>query len=188
MFRLYYMVFWGKEREYEHKPREASWVMTLPLVILAVFTCFSGFIPFSNFISTDNLSFAAHIDWTIATLGIAVAVTGICLATMLYKKHNTRPDEIAQKIGGFYKVTLNKFYMDEIWMFVTKNVIFKYISYPVAWFDKHIVDGMINQTGKQTENAAASIKGLQSGKVQFYAIVFVLGVLLITVLSLFIKL
>jgi hypothetical protein len=46
---------------------------------------------------------------------------------------------------------------------------------------------MINQTGKQTENASFSIKGLQSGKVQFYAIVFVLGVLFITVLSLFFK-
>ena len=77
--------------------------------------------------------------------------------------------------------------MDEIWMFVTKSVIFKYISIPVAWFDKHIVDGMINQTGKQTENASVAIKGLQSGKVQYYAIVFVLGVLFITVLSLFIK-
>ena len=187
MFRLYYIVFWGKERTYEHKPHDASWVMTLPLIILALFTCVTGFIPFSNFISSDNLPFAAHIDWTIATLSIAVAVTGICLATLLYRRSNTRPDEITQKIGGFYKVTLNKFYMDEIWMFVTKSVIFKYISIPVAWFDKHIVDGMINQTGKQTENASVAIKGLQSGKVQYYAIVFVLGVLFITVLSLFIK-
>ncbi|MDR0206700.1 MAG: NADH-quinone oxidoreductase subunit L [Bacteroidales bacterium] len=186
MFRLYYIVFWGKKREYEHKPHEASWVMTLPLIILALFTCFSGFIPFSKFISSDNQSFAAHIDWTIATLSIVVAFTGICLATLLYRRESNRPAEIAQRIGGFYKATLNKFYMDEIWMFVTKNVIFKYISYPVAWFDKHIVDGMINQTGKQTENASVAIKGMQSGKVQFYAIVFVLGVLLITVLSLFI--
>jgi len=187
MFRLYFTVFWGKEREYEHKPHEASWVMTLPLIVLAIFTCFTGFIPFSNFISSDNLAFAAHIDWTIATLGIAVAVTGICLATLLYRRDNTRPAEIAQKLGSFYKVTLNKFYMDEIWMFVTKSLIFRYISIPVAWFDKHIVDGMINQTGKQTENASVAIKGLQSGKVQYYAIVFVLGVLFITVLSLFIK-
>jgi len=184
MFRLYYIVFWGKERTYEHKPHEASWVMTLPLIILALFTCVTGFIPFSDYISSDNLSFAAHIDWTIATLSIVVAFTGICLATLLYRRESSRPAEIAQKIGCFYKATLNKFYMDEIWMFVTKSVIFRYISEPVAWFDKHIVDGMINQTGKQTENASSSFKGLQSGKVQFYAIVFVLGVLLITVLTL----
>jgi len=188
MFRLYFTVFWGKEREYEHKPHEASWVMLLPLVVLAIFTCFAGFIPFSKFISADNLSFAAHIDWKIALSGIAVAVIGIGLATVLYKKYNNKPDTIALKTGRFYKTVLNKFYMDELWMFITKSVIFRYISVPVAWFDKHIVDGMINQTGKQTENASSAIKGLQSGKVQFYAIVFVLGVLLITVLTLFMNL
>ena len=187
MFRLYFTVFWGKEREYEHKPHEASWVMLLPLVVLAVFTCFTGFIPFSNFVSADNLGFAAHIDWSIALSGIAVAVTGIGIATVLYRKYNSKPETIALKTGRFYKTVLNKFYMDEIWMFITKSVIFKRISEPVAWFDRHVVDGMINQTGKQTENASFSIKGLQSGKVQFYAIVFVLGVLFITVLSLFFK-
>jgi NADH-quinone oxidoreductase subunit L len=188
MFRLYFTVFWGKEKKYDHKPHEASWVMLLPLVVLAIFTCFTGFIPFSEYISTDSLSFAAHIDWNIATLGIAVAVVGICLATLLYRRYNTRPDDIANKIGRFYKITLNKFYMDEIWMFVTKSVIFKCISYPVAWFDRHVVDGMINQTGKQTENASFAIKGLQSGKVQVSAMVFVLGVLAITILTLFINL
>ena len=184
MFRLYFTVFWGKERAYEHKPHEASWVMTLPLVLLALFTCFTGFIPFSNFISSDNLAFAAHIDWSIAASGIAVALVGISVAALLYRKYNSKPDDIALKIKNLYKVSLNKFYMDELWMFITKSVIFKYISYPVAWFDRHIVDGMINQTGKQTENASYAIKGLQSGKVQFYAIVFVLGVLTITVLAL----
>ena len=184
MFRLYYIVFWGKEKEYEHKPHEASWVMWLPLAVLAVFTCFTGFIPFSDFISSDNISFAAHIDWMIAFSGIAVALTGIFVATVLYRKYNTKPDAIALKAGNLYKTVLNKFYMDELWMFITKSVIFKHISDPVAWFDRHVVDGMVNQTGIQTENAARSIKGLQSGKVQFYAIVFVLGVLAITVLTL----
>lgn len=187
MFRLYFTVFWGKERNYEHKPHEASWTMLAPLVILALFTCFTGFVPFSKFISSDNLSFAAHIDWKIALSGVAIAITGISIAAILYRKHNNKPDEIAVKTGGFYKVVLNKFYMDELWMFITKSVIFKYISIPIAWFDRHIVDGMINQTGKLTEKASSSIKGLQSGKVQFYAIVFVLGTLIITILTLFFK-
>jgi len=186
MFRLYFTVFWGKEREYEHKPHESSWIMLLPLVVLAIFTCVTGFIPFSKFVSSDNLGFAAHIDWAIAASGVSVALIGITTDNILYRKYNSKPETIALKAGSYYKTVLNKFYMDELWMFVTKSVIFKYISVPIAWFDKHIVDGMINQTGKQTENASSSIKGLQSGKVQFYAIVFVLGVLLITVLSLFV--
>jgi NADH-quinone oxidoreductase subunit L len=88
-------------------------------------------------------------------------------------------------LGGFYRATLNKFYIDEVWMFITQNVVFKYISMPIAWFDRHIVDGTMDGIGWTTEKLASSVRIIQSGKVQFYAWIFVIGTLLITIWALF---
>ena len=70
-------------------------------------------------------------------------------------------------------------------MWFTKTVIFQYICEPVKWFDRHIVDGAINGLAWTTQKAAASIKGWQSGQVQFYAWIFIAGSILIAVLVLF---
>ena len=185
MFRLYYNIFWGKARDYEHKPHEVSLSMSLPLVLLAALSCVTGFIPFSEFISSDNVPFATHIEWGVAASGIAVALAGIAVATALYRKESDRPARIAARMGGFYRAALHKFYMDEVWMFVTKKIIFRYISSPIAWFDRHVVDGAVNGIGWTTEKAAWAIRGLQSGKVQFYAWVLVVGTLLIALCALY---
>ena len=186
MFRLYYNIFWGKEAKHEHTPHESPKGMLLPLVFLALLTCVTGFIPFSNFISSNNQPFATHIDWGIAAFSIAIAVAGIAVATVLYKgESRAAVQRLIGRMGKFYKAALHKFYLDEVWMFITKNIIFKYISTPIAWFDKHVVDGMINRIGWGTQQLSTSIKGLQSGNVQFYAWFFVAGTIIITVCALF---
>ncbi|GHU93421.1 NADH dehydrogenase subunit L [Bacteroidia bacterium] len=186
MFRLYFNIFWGKAKTYDghHQPHESPWLMCLPLLILAVFSCVTGIIPFANFVSSDGVSFAAHIDWTIAGASIAVALVGIGTALALYKKGSDVPDKIAVALGGFYRAVHRKFYMDEVWTFVTKRIIFKYLSTPIARFDKKVIDGAMDGAGNATQKAAVAIRGLQSGKVQLYAWVFVVGALVITILAL----
>ncbi len=188
MFRLYYNIFWGKEKSYSghHQPHESPRLMSVPLLILALFSCVTGFIPFAGLVSSDNMVFAAHIDWGIASSGIAVALIGITVATLLYKKGSDKPAQIATALGGFYKAVLHKFYLDEVWMFITKKVIFKYMSMPITWFDKHVVDGMmVDGLAWTSQRLSSSVKGLQSGKVQFYAWVFMVGTLVITIWALF---
>ena len=187
MFRLYFRIFWGGQKEYssDHKPHESPLTMTIPLLVLAVFSIFSGLIPFSDFISSDNMPFHMHIDWTVASLSILVAVIGIAIATVLYMKGSKKPAEIAKAMGGLYTAALHKFYLDEVWMWFTKTIIFKGICAPIAWFDRHIIDGTMDGIAWTTQKLSSSIKGLQSGQVQFYAWVFIGGSLLIAVLVLF---
>jgi proton-translocating NADH-quinone oxidoreductase, chain L len=187
MFRLYFRIFWNGKREYDshHKPHESPAPMAIPLIILAVFAVFAGFIPFSEFVSADNIPFHAHIHWDIASMSIAVAVVGILIATALYMKNSKKPAQIAKNLGGLYKAALNKFYIDEIWMWITKTVIFKWICKPIAWFDRHVIDGAMDGIAWSTQKLSSSIKGLQSGQVQFYAWVFVFGALIIAALVLF---
>jgi len=67
--------------------------------------------------------------------------------------------------------------MDEVYIFVTKKIIFRFISEPVAWFDRHIVDGFMNLIARTVQNASNMIKDLQSGRLQQYGYVFVTGAL-----------
>jgi NADH-quinone oxidoreductase subunit L len=192
MFRLYFGIFWGKEKSYHddghhHIPHESPWTMTLPLVILAAFSVGSGYIHFSEYISSDNLPFHTHINWTVAVLSVAIAVAGILFAVRLYFKGGDRPAKMALSLGVLYRATLHKFYMDEVWMFITQSVIFKYVCAPIAWFDRHVVDGFMNGLAWTVQKVSLTTKGLQSGYVQTYAWFFVIGILVITILTLIIQ-
>ncbi len=72
--------------------------------------------------------------------------------------------------------------MDEIYLFVTKKIIFRYISEPVAWFDRHIVDGTMNAIATVTQETSFRIRNFQSGQLQKYAFVFISGVILLVLL------
>ncbi|NVO18437.1 MAG: NADH-quinone oxidoreductase subunit L [Bacteroidetes bacterium] len=175
MFRLYYSIFWGKETHYHHTPHEAPLVMTIPLMILAFGSIFAGFLPFHNLVTSDGLPFETPTEWSIAIPSVLIALLGIGVATFMYRKVTGVPDKIAGAFSHLYKWSYHKFYMDEVYLFVTKKVIFNLISRPVAWFDRHVVDGTMNGIAGITQFASVKIKGFQSGRVQQYAFVFVTG-------------
>jgi NADH-quinone oxidoreductase subunit L len=177
MFRLYYTVFWGKEPHYHHTPHEAPLVMTIPLMLLALGSIFAGFIPFSHFISSDSIPFVSHTEMGIAIPAILISVLGIGIATLFYRKETDIPQKISLALGGFYQAAFHKFYIDELYLFVTKKIIFNYVSRPAAWFDRHIVDGTMNGVSFVTNQVSDRIKGFQSGQLQQYAWVFVTGAL-----------
>jgi len=175
MFRLYFSIFWGKETHYHHTPHEAPYVMTIPLMILAFGSIFAGFLPFHALVTSDGLPFESHIDWAIAIPSVLIGLAGITIATVMYMKSNTLPARVASAFGNTYKWAFHKFYMDEVYLFVTRKIIFARISTPVAWFDRHIVDGFMNLIARTVENTSISIKGMQSGRIQQYGYVFVTG-------------
>jgi NADH-quinone oxidoreductase subunit L len=76
-----------------------------------------------------------------------------------------------------YKAATRKFYIDELYIFITKKVIFNLVGRPAAWIDKNIVDGTMNLLGSTTTASSEFIKGIQSGKVQSYSLYFFGGVI-----------
>jgi NADH-quinone oxidoreductase subunit L len=186
MFRLYFNVFWGKETHYHHTPHESPAVMTIPLIILAAGSVFAGFIPFAKFITTDGQPFETHLDLAIAIPSVLAGLAGIGIASVMYMKESLIPDRMAATFKNFYKWTYNKFYFDELYLFITKKIIFRHISAPIAWFDRHIVDGTMNITAEITQRISYRIRNFQSGQLQKYAFVFVGGVVLLGILAIYI--
>ena len=190
MFRLYYNIFWGREnRELHaaHRPLEAPLTMTLPLVFLAAVTCVAGFIPFGKLVSSDGMPYTIHIDRSVAGVSLCVAAAAIALATWMYlRERQTVADALAARFRGLHKAAYHRFYIDEVYQFVTHRVIFACISAPVAWFDRHVVDGLMNMLARATNGAAYVIRDMQSGSVQRYCIWFLGGALGLTIFLLLI--
>jgi len=182
MFRLYFNIFWGKETHYHHTPHEAPKVMTIPLMILAFGSVFSGFLPFNEWVTSDGAGFESHIEWIVAIPSVLIGVVVIAIASVFYKSYNSKPEKFVNSVKHFYKWAYNKFYIDEIYLFITKKIIFKNISAPIAWFDRNIVDGTMNGIAGLTQFLSYQIRGLQSGKLHQYAYVFISGVLILVII------
>lgn len=185
MFRLYFNIFWNKDTHYHHTPHESPLVMTIPLMILALGAAFSGYLPFDDLVTSDGMPIGGHIEWGIAIPSILIALVGISIAWAMYRKENNLPAKVSAAFGGLYRSAYRKFYIDEVYLFVTRNIIFKYISRPIAWFDRHIVDGTMNGIAWVTVRSSEAIKDLQSGRVQQYGFVFISGALLLVLLFIY---
>lgn len=189
MFRLYYGIFWGTENKAlhaEHTPHEAPLTMTFPLMFLALVTCVAGFIPFGHFVSADGQLYDIHLDWNVAGTSIIIAVASIFLATYMYiGERQPQADALAEKFGKLHRWAYKRFYMDEVYQYITHRIIFAHISKPIAWFDRHIIDGFFNFLAWGTNALSFHIRGLQSGSVQGYAYVFLLGTLILLAIMAF---
>lgn len=186
MFRLYYRIFWWNNPDYSkhhHTPHDAPWTMTLPLVLLAAVSCVAGFIPFGEFVTWNREVYHIHLNMPVATTSVVVAVIAIVIATVMYRKENALPDKIANSVKGLWKAAYNRFYFDELYMFITHKIIFNLVSRPIAWFDRHIIDGTMDMFAAMAHKASGAIKGLQSGNIQSYVSVYLMGALLIGVVT-----
>ena len=185
MFRLYFRIFWNRDVQREAHG-EGGPAITIPLLVLAAGAAAAGFIPFGKYISSDGrpVETAVHLQFAIAP--VALALVGIAAAGWLYKTPTGRPQKIRSALGALYRAAWRKFYIDELYVFITRKIIFNLVGRPAAWIDRNIVDGLVNATGNTTEKISEKIKGVQSGKVQQYAIYFLAGTLLLAVLFIYV--
>jgi len=186
MFRLYFNIFWGKEHKHEHTPHESPFAMAFPLIFLATVTIFAGWIPFGHFVTSDRMNYDIHLDMTVASISVIVAVIAILGAMVMYRKESEVPKKLAVTFSGLHRAASHRFYIDEVYLFITKKIVFNSISKPLAWFDRNVIDASMNGMAGTTQWVSVKIKGFQSGQVQQYAYVFLLGTLVITLLVLFI--
>ena len=200
MFRLYFGIFWGtenKELHAHHTPHEAPLTMTLPLIVLTVitvgvgvYTTLGGFLEwggsFGSFVTANGEEYTIHFEKQVAITSTVIAILAIALATYIYKgEKQPVADRMYAAFPRLHRWAYKRFYMDEVYQFITHRIIFARVSKPIAWFDRHIVDGFFDFLAWGTHSLSYQIRNLQSGSVQQYALVFFLGILLVVFSVLF---
>ena len=200
MFRLYFGIFWGtenKELHAHHTPHEAPLTMTLPLIVLTVitvgvgvYTTLGGFLEwggsFGSFVTANGEDYTIHFEKQVAITSTVIAILAIALSTYIYKgEKQPVADRMYAAFPRLHRWAYKRFYMDEVYQFITHRIIFARVSKPIAWFDRHIVDGFFDFLAWGTHSLSYQIRNLQSGSVQQYALVFFLGILLVVFSVLF---
>ncbi|MGM9711494.1 MAG: NADH-quinone oxidoreductase subunit L [Prevotella sp.] len=190
MFRLYYGIFWGtenKELHAHHTPHEAPLTMTVPLIVLCVITVgvgiyttiagFAGFGgSFGSFVTANGQDYTIHFDLQVAATSTVIAIVSICLATYIYKgEQQPIADRLYKTFPKLHRAAYKRFYMDEVYQYVTHKIIFRCVSTPIAWFDRHVIDGMFNFMAWSANEAGETIRPWQSGDVRHYAVWFLTG-------------
>ncbi len=183
MFRTYLLIFfWSEHKQHgHHAPADAPWTMTLPLIILSCISIVAGFVPAHKLVTFDGEPLHTSLDWTVAGSSVAIALIGIGLAFKLYYKENDAPARMKAAATGLWTAAYKRFYMDELYQFITHKIIFQCVSKPIAWFDRKVIDGAMNLMGTVTQYCASAVRPLQAGKIQGYVMTYLIGALVLAV-------
>ena len=224
-FRMYFLVFHGKERwmevKHDHhhhdddhgddhhhglgpndKPHESPWVVTLPLVMLAIPSVLIGFfalhplvggeffkgVIFTNLEKHPGLEAAMHHAHDAVAMGTHAFVTlpfwlaaaGVALAWFFYMKAPHIPAAIKQKFSGVHTLLENKYYLDEIYF-----AVFAKGSRALGTFfwkvgDMLLIDGLlVNGTARLVGYFSSVVRKLQTGFIYSYAAIMIVGVLVL---------
>ena len=183
MFRLFFTVFHGKPRSDYHHVHEDKF-MTSPIVILAIPSLLAGWLfkdAFASYVLPAMEPGAAHLGhpgW-LPIVASLLGVTGVVGGWLFYGRDSELPGTVRKSLGGFYTLVQNKFYIDEVYLAVTHRFVFACIAAPIKWFDRNIVDGLMNLVAKILEISGMVQRAMQTGQVQFYLSVTILGLFLI---------
>ena len=196
MLRCYYLAFEGPSRapSHAHPAHESPAVMSVPLVILAIFAIGVGFVGFppehgayhrfveAVFVMPGAMVAHAAPPWELvamALVSLLIAVAGVLTATWFYRWRPELPDRLAAQYPTAYRILLNKYYVDEIYDALFVEPIKRGAVWLWRRFDEPVVDGSVNGVGAIVRTGSILLRYLQTGYVMNYVLSFILGVVVI---------
>jgi len=179
----------GHGHHHASKPHESPITMTFPLMVLAIPSILIGLVgtPLGNYFEyfihapSEKLTEVPVEGFTPEFLlmggsSVGIGLIGISFAILMYLQKKIDPSAIAKSIEPLYKLSKNKWYIDEIYeaIFVIGS---RRLARQVLEVDAKIVDGAVNLAGFVTVVTGEGLKYFENGKAQFYALVIFIGVL-----------
>ncbi|MBI3601755.1 MAG: NADH-quinone oxidoreductase subunit L [Candidatus Omnitrophica bacterium] len=182
MGRLFWVAFWGKGSNSGHgyEPHESPAVMTVPLIFLAILSVVGGFIGIPHFLYPQSEH--PTLNMSVALSSSAVALLGLAVSYMIYSPTaggTRRRDPLETKLGILYPILKNKYYFDAVYGWYVDRVQ-QGFAMILSWFEKVFIvrSGVHGLTGA-AKAGGNILRRLQTGLVQFYALIFVLGVVVL---------
>jgi NADH-quinone oxidoreductase subunit L len=200
-WRLLFLTFHGKTRAEKHTfnhAHESPLAMLLPLFVLAIGSIFAGILgaKFFHMISHENNFFKDAIlllgqrqdllevihlaPFLVKISPLIVGVYGIALAALFYLIKTDLPKKLTDLLPTFYKISLNKWYFDEIYEKILIQPTKKLGDFLWKIIDAKIVDGVPNGAAALCKMASQKISKLQTGYIYSYSLWMVLGLIVIT--------
>ncbi|MGD0119865.1 MAG: NADH-quinone oxidoreductase subunit L [Candidatus Binatus sp.] len=194
MFRLIFMTFFGESRvdpDKEHHIHESPAVMTIPLIVLAILATVGGWVnipdqllwgdTFVRFLAPAVGNFKPVIEassFDLSLLALAASLIGAVLAWILYIQLPGIPFLLAWRLKPAYDLLLNKYYIDELYNFIVTRPLF-WVSSNVLnqAIDGYVIDGAADGAGLAVQTSGQVARRAETGNVQHYALVYLLGAL-----------
>ena len=194
MFRLIFMTFFGESRvdaDKVHHIHESPAVMTIPLIVLAVLAIVGGWVglpkgllwgdAFVRFLEPAVGTFHPLIEansMALSMVALGFALAGLVVAYVCYIRLPGLPMILAWKMKDVFTLLLNKYYVDELYNLIVTRPLF-WISENVLnrAVDHFAIDGAVNGTGLAVETSGQVARRAETGNVQHYAFVYLLGAL-----------
>src|SRR5207245_214289 len=114
VFRAMFLTFFGEYRGHEH-PHESPPAMTIPLAVLALLSLMGGFIKIPVWLENFFPMAEAPEKFSLVAISVAAGVIGILVAYVMYIAKPTLADSVASRVGVFYRLVYNKYFVDEIY-------------------------------------------------------------------------
>jgi NADH-quinone oxidoreductase subunit L len=185
MFRLLWLVFMGPSRmhhDVEHHVHESPWSMTGVLVVLALLAAGGGYIAIPGFLATQSpLPTVAepleHYEHTLLIISIVLALAGVALAAYIFGGPAGRAGSVTSRVRPLHRLLGAKYFVDELY-----GAIF---ARPLTWVSEHVflrggdrmvLDGTLNGLAGLATRTAALLSRMQTGNLQWYALVVLMGV------------
>ncbi len=205
MFRAIFMTFFGQYKGGEpvdhhdedshfhgdpQHPHESPWVMTLPLIILAVPAIGAGWFAFGhNFrdflngaLPEVNAHAGSSFEIGIALSSTAIAACGVFLAYAIYIKKWVSAKSVHDGFGPFTTLVENKYYLDRLYEdFLVRTVMQRGWNRLLELNDKYVVDGLVNGSARLVRATSTQLKVIQNGQTQLYGLGIVAGAIIVVV-------
>ena len=202
MFRALFMTFEGEYKGgadadpnaeshgHSDHPHESPLSMVGPMLVLAVFAIFAGFVAnpvidlglipehwlVHDFLHGD----AEEFNIAIAAGSTVVALAGIVLAYLMYQGKQISPERVGSALKPLHVLFSRKYYFDDLYEnVVTSRIFYRGIAQSLDWTDRSVVDGAVRFIDQVGRNAGRGIAQVQTGQVQGYGMAVSIGVLAI---------
>lgn len=124
---------------------------------------------------------ASHVlEYGLMVVSLVVALSGIALATRLYRRESNRPAQLAERFGWLYRILWRKYFVDEFYYAVVVDPLY-HLSVRVLWriTDVQIVDGAVNGIARLIGRIGEVVRRIQTGYAQSYAVMMMVGIVLL---------
>jgi NADH-quinone oxidoreductase subunit L len=187
-FRLVFVTFWGDSRvdpRHIGHVHEPSRTMTVPLLILAVLSIAAGYLGIPGFLAPTFPASGSegHHDsptaFGIMAIATLMGLVGIAVAYLLYVKSPSLPDRLARQWQRLYRLSFNKWYVDEAYDRTVVRPTFQLADRLWNGVDVAVIDGAVNGVARTIAWGGSLMRLIQSGQTQHYALGMTVGAVLI---------